>query len=210
VDRKVEGNGAVVVDWSRVLPGHARDAFWQRVHDTERGFADRGRCYQVPAGRIRAEGEDPRDAWPAYRDMIAAALGGGLKLVGHNIVYFDCPLLSRVGDQMDSPLDFQAHQLLDFGLFEKALSAGLELPHPAKGTLEQWYRYVKSAFAKGKWSLTPHCVEKYNLGADQALAHGADYDCWISHQLVEAHRAIVEGKWPSSSPDSSTPARSMS
>lgn len=197
VDRKVEDYGAVVVDWSRVLPDHLKPVFWEKVRKVERDMAEKGLRCKVPAGRIVAEGEDPRDAWPAYRDMLATALGNGLKVCGHNIVSFDCPLLSRVGLQMEAALDFEPHQLLDFGLFEKAINAGLEFPDPAKGTIEQWYHYVKSAFARGKWSLHPHCVEKYGLDIPREIAltgaHDAAYDCVSSYLLVEAMRGIADG-----------------
>jgi hypothetical protein len=210
VNRKIEGYGAVIVDWSRVLPNHLKPAFWDKVHRMEQDMASSGLSCKVPARRIRAEGEDPREAWPVYHELLTKSMARGLKVVGFNISAFDRPLLARVGDQMDSPLEFPADSLLDFGVFEKAINDQLELPHPDKGPLAQWYHYARYAYTRNKWNLATHCVAKYGLCCDPAETHGADYDCWINHQLVEAYRALAEDSCPSSTPAHSTPTRSAS
>lgn len=213
VGREQVDCGAIVVNWARVLPRHLQAAFWEKARRTEQNMRERGRECKVTTARIRDEGADPHEAWAAYREMIMTAQANGIGIAGHNIYAFDCPLLERVGLQMESPLEFQALQLLDFGLFEKALSAGLEFPHTDKGPLDQWYRYVRSAFSKGKWSLT-HCLEKYRLIVTHELAsigaHDAAYDCVACHLLVEAYRALAEERCPYPSPGSSTPMKSAS
>jgi hypothetical protein len=207
--RKVEDCGAIVVNWALVLPERFRADFWARCRRADQNMAARGIRCRVPVDRIVAEGADPMIAWPAYHDLVSDALGNGMKVAGHNIMAFDCPLLEKTALQMDTELTFDPERLLDFGLIEKAHSASLELPDDVKGTIAQWYSYVKGAFVKGKWSLDT-CISKYGLEVDPSLAHDAVQDCLATHLLVEAHRACAEGTWPRCSVATSIPSRSPS
>jgi hypothetical protein len=196
VDRGPVHRGSVVVNWAKALPSwRMRDEFWDRVRKTEWNMAQRGTACKVTADRIAAEGEDPRDAWPAYHEMLSTALGNGLRVVGHNIFAFDCPLLEKVGLQMETPLAFAPSSLLDFGLFEKSLHVRRDIPGPDRWSLGPWYRDVKAAYSRGKWSLQSS-VEKYGLdgptGLDPSMAHGAEHDCLCVHGIVEAHRELAE------------------
>jgi hypothetical protein len=210
VDRKMEDCGAIIVNWAKVLPRHRIAEFWDKVRHTEQNMRSRGLVPKATADRIIAEGADPVEAWTAYHEILTTALARGLMIAGFNIFPFDCPLLARVSLQMDTELTFAPDRLLDFGLFEKAHVCALELPDPAVGPMAEWYDYARRAYSRGKWSLGGHCVKKYNLDADASLVHAADYDCWITHQLIEAHRALAEGTWQDSFPGGSTPMKSAS
>ena len=78
----------------------------------------------------------------------------------------------------------------------KAQSEGLDRPpHPGE-TLAAWYKRVRGGFSKIKWSLDGHCASKYRLaerfGLDLAGAHGAAFDCRLTHALFETYRQIAE------------------
>jgi hypothetical protein len=192
-DRQVVVRDAVTINWAKIMGDYGMiRKFWDRCRRTAENMRSRGQECLLTADRVAREGLDPREAWPVYHDLVAGAIAGGLPLAGHNIFGFDCPLLEKTAVQMGLALDIRSARILDFGLVEKAISTGMALPNGGD-SIADWYARVRNAPRRGKWNLSPHCVEKYGLAADPGLAHDAGYDCWMSHQLIEAMRSLAEG-----------------
>lgn len=191
--RRVVARDAITINWAKVMADHRMiREFWDRCRRTAENMRSRGQECLLTADRVAREGLDPREAWPAYHDLIVGAIADGLPLAGHNIFGFDCPLLEKTAVQMGMSLGLDAARILDFGLIEKAIATGMA-PPDVGDSIAHWYARVRNAWRRGKWNLAPHCVEKYGLAADPGLAHDAGYDCWMSHLLIEAMRTLAEG-----------------
>ena len=155
----------------------------------------RGCVYHTPYARMLAEGFTPRDVLAGYLATIKEFLADGAGIAGHNVLGFDIPLLERhfaefIGDNFIFPVE----KVWDTGLTEKARQLE-QLPTRNQTRLE-FFQMIRGRWSKGiKWNL-PLCTQIYRLmdrlQIDPDADHDANYDCVLTHHLLEAQRALMQ------------------
>jgi DNA polymerase III epsilon subunit-like protein len=177
------------------------DAAWfeQSVRETAQKMAEKG-LTAIPWEKLSAEGYDPREVMPYFREFLNDAQTNGYKFVGHNVYGFDRPIvenatMTATGDMFR----FDYRSFVDTGMIEKANSAGIPIPAPGQQHVFRWYETVRGLVRRGKWNLSG-CAIKYGLvekyGLDLDKAHGAGFDCYLTHLLVEAYRELADSQQP--------------
>ena len=153
-------------------------------------------------------GIDPRQGYEMFHRLFSDWRDRGGLFVAHKGEFDLGMLRADFLDYLGIEFDLGQNQLLDTGALVKGAQMGVR---PMAGEpVRSFCRRVVNAFAPGvKWSLDKYCFEAFNLarfGLDKALAHGAPYDCQITHYLMRAIDEMIHeigdagDEDPSSSP----------
>ena len=161
----------------------------------EQIFTDKGRVYQVPEARMRADGADPKYVLEFYHDLFTRSRAKALFFVGHNACSFDSRFLRyHFQHYLGKDFKFGANELLDTGMIEKASQmTASNLPWPGD-TMRDWCERIYAVPQRIKWNLDHHCANKYQLAERFDLsgeAHDAGFDCLLTHHLFETYRDIA-------------------
>lgn len=198
-DRVAVHEGSFLLNWA-LHPGTDPAWFEESVRRTERGMQEKGIEHTISWDRIHADGQDPREVVPCFREFLVDAQNNGYKYVGHNIYGFDRPIVENAtftatGDMFR----FDYRRFIDTGMIEKSHSASIPVPNPGDRAVFRWYEDVRNIVRKGKWNLGG-CAYKYGLvekhGLDLASAHAAGFDCHMNHLLLEAYRELADSCQP--------------
>ena len=165
-----------------------------RIQSTAAIMASKGLQFRSTAAHIREEGVDPGDALTAWADTIQGAIDSGCRLVGHNIVAFDLPILCRqVHEVLGRKLLIPPEAIFDTGMFEKARQLCFEMD--VRENMVEWCWRVHAQRSRVKWKLDGHCADLYKLwersGLVSTQAHDAVADCVLTHHLYEAIRELL-------------------
>jgi DNA polymerase III epsilon subunit-like protein len=193
-DRVPVHEDSVLVNWA-LHPDINAAWFEESVHETGRRMQERGIAHVITWDQLRAEGHDPRDVLPHFRDFLAEAQANGYWYAGHNVYGFDRPIVENAtftatGDMFR----FDYRRFLDSGMIFKAMATGFPVPDPGARHIFRWYEDVRGFVRKGKWSLSTclyalGLVERYAI--DMAQMHGAAQDCRCTHYILEAFRELA-------------------
>lgn len=183
-----------LLDWTR---GDHVDPNWlyARMDRCQRQMASNGLEYKMSFDRLQTYGEDPIGVLQAYHDLIVAQRAANYAFVMHNGYNFDAPrLCTHFKRWLGLDLEFGANEIWDTGMIEKASQLNA-VPDPRE-SMRAWSRRVGGARTKGvKWSLDGHCVPKYDLvrryNLNEADAHGAGYDSYVTYLLFETFRQLA-------------------
>lgn len=188
-------NQAVVLDWgSEVdrfwLSGQIRRTKSQVETDAKTGAAS-GHHYNFSIERMAAEGKPFRGVLADFFSLADECVDGGMTLVCHNGIRVDLAMLNRVRQHFFNTL-MKDGRYLDTMAIERAVQKA-KLPEPG----EQWRNFCERVYFAGggkiKSSLLDHCLHKYKLDDPNNVAlrgHEADYDCLLTHRLVETYRGL--------------------
>ena len=186
--------GSFMINWG-LHPDIDAAWFEQSVRETERRMQEKGIEQTIAWDTILADGHDPREVVPCFREFLVDAQTNGYKYVGHNIYGFDRPVVENAtftatGDMFR----FDYRRFVDTGMIEKSHSAGIPVPDPGHPVF-RWYEDVRGIIRRGKWNLGG-CAQKYGLvekhGLDLSSAHAAGFDCHMNHLLLEAYRELAD------------------
>lgn len=187
---------ATLLDWTRygrVNHGHVRE----RLLSVEYDFRKTGRCYRFDYDILAQYGADPEAVLEIYYDMFKDHQDAGGFFLTHNGIRYDTQIVaSHFHRYLDTDFWFNPNQVVDTGLLEKALQLNM-LPEPGE-TMPSYYWRVSELKAPGVyWSLSDHCVGKYRLDErfrlNMAGAHTSDFDCYVTHLLMETFRQQMDG-----------------
>ncbi len=204
VDGKIAKEDQIIIDWTK----SKLDQDWlkERLDKANEQLVARSGYPSLSYEELKT-GITPEKA----RDLIASILAGSHTFsqfkVGHNIHTFDnkfiCSFMrdtkyvsgqiyahSRVANGLNS----YYNDSVDTGVIEKACQIH-EFPKSGESILAFSNR-IKARKAKGvNWSLSGHCVSKYELdkkhGLDVSKAHTALYDSRVTHLLFEEYKSIT-------------------
>lgn len=156
--------------------------------ETEERIVDAGvdipeeaaKIHGVTTERAAFEGRPAEEAVTAIAASLSAALGDGVPLVGHNIVY-DLTVLDRecwryLGEGLEDVLGREALPVVDTLVLSKQV--------------DPYRRRVSEAQAQGAHTLKS-CVQvflppQWGIGWEDAAAHGALYDAQMSARVAVA------------------------
>ena len=192
----VVDGGEVILNW---LQDEDIDAPWltSQIMRQQTEMAAAGRKCKLSLERL-ATGDPPKDGLQRCLRAVRGLLSAESTIAGHNLWRFDRYMLNAHAARFcdhDGALPWDCKRVVDTGLIEKALQADLS---PWRGeSREAWYRRVYDTRVRVRWSLEPHCVDKYDLARrfdlNMAEAHGSQFDCVLTHALLETYREIVSG-----------------
>lgn len=194
-DAKLTNVESLLLDWSD--PHYDMDQDWvrKRIESTTAYMALDGKRFCTTYEQMCSEGIDPIEAIEVLVDLIETYLKAGQYIVGHNAWMFDKKRVDHHAQQfLERTINWGPNAIFDTGLAEKAAQMNRP-PYPGE-TMDDWYSRIYGGRSSIKWSLEPHCVEKYRLvercGVDPLLAHNAGYDCRMTYHLFESYRQITE------------------
>lgn len=149
-------------------------------------MAKRGRVYRMSVDKMTSEGEDPREIIVDMSGRVATAIAEGKKLVGFNIFDFDRRVITDVtAEWCGEPLYIPDESVFDVGLLEKANQLDM-LPYVGEAAAD-FFKRVKSVYAKGVYWNLDACVERYQLQSlydfDGAETHNAGTDAMVTHLI---------------------------
>lgn len=202
----------LVLDWSNhpVVPA---DYVKRRLEEVRRAMAADGRAYGMTWERMCAEGIRPEKALAFYHKLLATFASAGLPFALHN-GFFDEEMLAHnfAGFGVD-PAGFALPPVwFDTASIEKANQLAGDpdaLPRPGE-TLRTYFRRLKY-MSRGnvKCNLCEHCAVKYRFaekyGVDMAQAHGAGFDAYLVHLLMQEFGGQGEAAPVSGPPRPSSP-----
>ena len=178
--------GAQTIDWSARHTDYFLDS---RLQIVKQAIVDRdGTVYPFTAASLKADGRPYAEVLSAFLDLHAETVKGGLPLVCHNGLRTDVPILDRVASQ------YLGRRFTPGGYFDTmAIERALQTRQTPKAG-ENWDSFCRRTYYAGgskvKSSLVGHCSHKYALAADLTRAHQADFDCRLTHLLVETYRGL--------------------
>lgn len=184
-DGQVVLNDGVTLDWFVELDGADAEDFAARLAVTHESMTSNGARYPFTPRFLEQNGVPPREGMVIVASKIAEAVAGGGILAGHNFMAFDRPILERAArDWAGIPLAIPAACVIDTMCIERATQKR-QVPAPT-GTRDNWYKRLLRG--PERCSLQGHCATKYGFSVDQQRAHGAAYDAYLVHLLVERMR----------------------
>lgn len=185
----VSHSGALLLDWTRPEYAVYHDQIRAGMRKAGEHMRSKGRSYRFTFDGL-AEGEDPREVLGDFADMLAEDVAGGLAVVGHNVWSFDRVMLHRnVWRAAGRSLAFPYSNVFDTAAVEKARQLELWPPEPGESSPERWYTML--ATRRTSCNLDEHCNRVYGLKIDAKKAHTAEYDCIVTHRLLEAMKALA-------------------
>lgn len=196
-DRRIKTMVSVVLDWT-VHP--AIDQRWlrERMEQMNARMIKKG-SKPLSYRDLLRYGHHAPSALTHAIEFLSSARKQGLHILTHNGVAYDLPFLANSALRFcNRHLVVNQTKLLDTGIMEKASQLGL-LPNPGE-TTTAFYRRVHRKWSKGAmWSLTNHCIPKYNLepkmkehGLTIDNMHDAVSDCVVTHLLFEEMRKLAD------------------
>lgn len=179
-------NGSGLIDWT----GHVNlDWLSARIARTWAEMESiTGRKFDFSPARLRREGTPAFTFLTEFFNMMGDVASSGMTVVCHNGLKLDLLVLNRTGQRYLNrvmPVD----KYIDTMVIERALQTRKQ---PIKG--ETWKQFCEKHYHAGgsriKSSLLRHCVPKYKIASTSDRGHEADFDCMITHQLLEAYRNL--------------------
>lgn len=187
----------IVIDWTR---DPFVNQFWLklRLKATSVSMARLGRSYHCSYEKLYSHSNsvNPKDALSIVISAFEDSRNKGIFLVGHNVWGFDSLFIeSHVKKVLNLSFKFRTNDIMDTGSMEKGMALKI-LPWPYQ---DLYYHHQRVADRSGKgisWSLSDHCVHKYDLvkrySLDLAKAHTADYDAYMTHLLFKTYSEIAD------------------
>ena len=135
---------------------------------------------------IQKDGKDPKDFYQMLIELFGTVRQSEWMFVGHNIAKFDCPFLETDFKHYEHSFKFRAAEVIDTGMMFKASQI---FASPADGeSLGQFFNRVSQIRSRAKWNLV-FTMKRMGLdmkyGLDFDKAHGAGFDCKMTHLLLE-------------------------
>lgn len=193
VNRQITNCEDLTLDWTRV--GELNQNWLRsRIMRQQNQMSQSGRQCKLTYERLQT-GIEPWDVLDIYYQLLNQYVESDEQLVAHSGNFDQRLVDSHTVRFLDrDKIKWRPNSLFDTGLLEKAAQMNRP-PHPGE-TLEEWYRRIRGGRSRVKWSLDGHCAEKYRLaerfGLDLDEAHGAGFDCRLTHALFETYRMIAE------------------
>ena len=195
-DREVVSRGEQHLDWSRrddLVDTKGYLSALRRIESLEK---DGHFPWHGCVAENRRLGKDPEAVLDFVVNLLVRNSGAGADLVGQNLRSFDVPILCNcVRDFLCLDITVPDDELLDIGLFEKALQArGLpDLPYvsPQPGeTRAQYQARVHGWRLPGvRWNIE-HAVKRAGVGSllNNNLHGSSEEDSYACHLILEANR----------------------
>jgi DNA polymerase III epsilon subunit-like protein len=150
----------------------------------------RGCNYRFTPQLLEEEGVDPREGLTALASLVRGVVDAGGAVVGHNIVSFDYPILSRVCREWTDTATFEPpiDRIIDTLCVARARQKrDFALPKPGE-TRRNWFdRLVRGP---EKCAMFDYCLPTFGVPFDPAKAHMAVYDTLVNHLLLERFRQL--------------------
>lgn len=194
-DNQVVNQGSFYLDWTQ-HPDVDANWFFHRLDALQRKMWSLGKPFYIDYELVTTRGISPGKALRFYYDLLQDNAKTGGALMGHNMLRFDIPMLTRTFSRFMQLGWYPQQQqyLFDTGLFEKARQMQYDV---TPGTpIQDVYKKVGNAWAKGvAWKLSD-CLDRYKvhekveINADKL--HSADYDCYCTHLVYQAQKQLME------------------
>ena len=195
------GHETLVLNWASV-PKVNRQALNERMETTRRQmeFKDgkpTGRTYHMSLKRMEEEGADPIEVLQSFAEILQFARESGNFFVAHNGYHFDGTMFENHFDYWcKSDFKFGDNEMFDTGMVEKGSRSAM-VPW-LNDSVRSWSNRTYAVWLKGvHWALDRACVPRYNLAElynlDMSQAHGAGFDCYVTHCLFEEFKKIACG-----------------
>lgn len=201
-NNRVVDSGARLLNW---MDGKSEEdkawlsnriLFTKRNFEFKNGFAT-GKIYSVSVDRMLT-GENPVKVLSDFYNLVAECRNNGFGFIAHNGLRHDQPIIDRVMSEVtDGELRFRfkAKDYFDTLAIEKSVQL-----FPEISPNESWLDFARRAYHLGgykvKGSLDKHCSAKYDLPKKYDLnmdkAHEADFDCILTHYLLQTYKEIAE------------------
>lgn len=191
-DNVVVHRGSALVNWSIAAEA---DQIRNKLAYQAAEYAKKGLPHYYPWERLCDEGGHPEEIIYRYTKLIYDHLQAGGVIVGHGF-HFDQRFINAHTDWLlqGYQLSWGDNAIWDTGLIEKA--AQMNRPPFTNEPLSEWLLRVRNAWAKVKYSLSGHCIPKYNLAdkcqLDMTKAHTAEADCLATFHLIRTYAEIAE------------------
>jgi hypothetical protein len=139
------------------------------------------------------EGVKPEEGMEAFGDLLVESRKAHIPILGHGIVKFDAPRISRQLEEWIGLLwKFRRDETIDTAAIEKACESGMK-PKSGESYFDFSKRVLNKPMSGVKWNLDTHCLNKYQLqkkGVDPSKLHWADSDAYLCHLVFEEYRQI--------------------
>ncbi len=149
-----------------------------------------GKPYRFTRELLETEGKNPDRVLAAFLSLCRQHAASGGFFVGHNFLRFDRPLLEATfRNHLQENWRFPENAIFDSGLLAKAKLLRVS-PHYGETLADYQWRVAQMRLPRGEsWSLEA-CAERLppDRNIKRAEMHDALYDCWVSWQVLEAHR----------------------
>lgn len=178
--------GAQTIDWSERHTDYFMDS---RLDAVREAILKRdGSHYPFTAAGLRADGLPYRRVLDEFVALHNTAVEAGLPLVCHNGLRTDVLILDRTLSR------YMGRRFVPAGYFDTmAIERALQTRTTPKAG-ETWDSFCRRTYYSGgskvRSSLVGFCSGRYALAADLSRAHQADFDCHLTHLLVEAYRGL--------------------
>lgn len=141
-------------------------------------------------------GENPRELYVRLIKLFSLYREAQCMFVGHNMISFDAPFLSRELERLGIDFAFKPNEIIDTGCICKAAQMG-SLIGP-KESLIEYFNRIRQTRSRVKWALE-FSIKNYEVDKrfdiDVSKAHDAGVDCYMTHCLLEEFRNYTEAPW---------------
>lgn len=200
-DNKVVDSGARFLNWADSVSHEDYAWLVNRISNTKRQFEFKngyatGNVYSVSIDRMK-EGENPEKVLSDFYHLFSECRKNNFGFLAHNGLRHDQPILDRVINDMsggEMRFRFKPNDYFDTLSLEKSVQIFPDIEQN-----ESWLDFARRAYHLGgykvKGSLDKHCAVKYDLpnkhGLSMEKAHEADFDCLLTHYLMQEYRQIA-------------------
>jgi DNA polymerase III epsilon subunit-like protein len=194
-DGKIVTRQGFCLTWDDILSPEDTEIYYTGIDKVADAMRLKGRPTPLTSTIVRQFGHPSRVILANLHELLSDALQQ-YPIVGFNIIGFDIPLIERIFHTYHQPLRIPTRNCIDVGMIEKGLVSGQAPPDPRHYDLTAWYEHMRRAYCRAKWNLSEHCLQKY-LGdrlfeLDIGGRHTADYDCELTHLVLEEMRKLAE------------------
>lgn len=192
-DMKIVDRFDVVLDWTKhemIEEGWLR----KRIADLKANMRANGReCHLT--WELLQTGMTPEEGMELMGKKLLQCKKERLPFVGHNIIRFDVPRISsQLEEWIGLVFKFRRKEVIDTAAIEKGAGAEME-PKPGETFWDYSIRVLNRPIAGVKYTLSTHCVEKYDLVKKFKIRteqlHRAGEDSDLVHYLMETYREII-------------------
>lgn len=198
---RLVNNAHELINWSTIIPDDWMDF---RLTRTAEQVRQRDNTDYVFNTRMLKAGRHYPDVFRDFLSLVAACDESAMTVVCHNGLRVDVAMIDRAArhylDRRFEPVRYFDTMALERGLqTRKMLLPG-----------ESWDQYCRRVYYAGgskvKSSLHGWCMPRYKLAVDTDRVHQADYDCLMTHQLLEAYRNLCPDHMKGPPKPEATPA----